>query len=272
MNYKLIISDYDGTLRRDDGSIGIYTLNAIEEYRKQGGIFAICSGRMTSSVLEIAHNLGLGGLAVSFQGSVITDIDTNETLLQVSFSKEDACYIVSVMEREGYHVHIYTPNEFYTNYDTEQLHTYEHIVNGKANVVSSLTSLLAENDFPIIKILAMVKQEEKIAVYERLNELLGDKFYVTYSAAFLVEITPKGADKGKAVEFLAKHYQIPIEKTIALGDNLNDAPMLQSAGLGVAVANGAEELKKVADLVADYSNEQDCVGHIIRIYGLGDEE
>ncbi|MBO5525193.1 MAG: HAD family phosphatase [Clostridia bacterium] len=269
MNYRLIISDYDGTLRRDDGSIGAYTLDAIEEFRRQGGIFAICSGRMTSSVLEIANRLGLNGLAVSFQGSVITDMETGETLMQKSFTEEEAKCVVSFMEKEGYRIHLYTHDAFYANYDTEELHAYERLVNGKARIVSDLSNLLEERSFPVIKVLAMVDSKDKIAVYRKLCEGLDDRFYVTYSAASLVEVTPISVNKGVAVRFLADYYNIPMEKTIAIGDNLNDSTMLEAAGLGVAVANAADELKERADLVSEYSNEADCVGHIVRKYGLG---
>jgi hydroxymethylpyrimidine pyrophosphatase-like HAD family hydrolase len=72
------------------------------------------------------------------------------------------------------------------------------------------------------------------------------------------------------VEFLAKQYNIPLEKTVGVGDQLNDLPMIQKAGLGIAVKNAAPELKKEA-LEFAYSNEENAIGHIIEQYGYTEE-
>lgn len=271
ISYKLIVSDFDGTLRRADGSIGQYTLDAIAKYRRQGGIFAVCTGRMTASIMPIVKRLGLTGLVISYQGNVITDIETGRTLLEGGFSEDEAIRITKALESFGYHIHVYTPDEFYSNRSGEILALYESIVSVKGMVVEgSLIETVRECGKKIIKIIILVPAQEKRAAYERLNALFGEQYYVTYSAANLVEITPKDWNKGTAVRFLADYYGIPIEETIALGDNWNDAPMLLAAGMGVAVANAADELKEIADLVSTRTNEEDSVGAIITGYGLGE--
>ena len=90
---------------------------------------------------------------------------------------------------------------------------------------------------------------------------------MTCSATVLIEISPISDNKGEAVKYLANYYGIPIEKTIAMGDNLNDLPMVKIAGLGVAVANATEKLKQAADFIS-VSNNDGAVAQIIEKFGF----
>ena len=90
---------------------------------------------------------------------------------------------------------------------------------------------------------------------------------MTCSATVLVEVSPLGDNKGETLKFLAEHYGIPIEKTVAVGDNLNDLPMILAAGIGCAVGNAAEELKAAADFVSA-SNNEGAVAQIIKKFGF----
>lgn len=73
INYPLIISDFDGTLLRTDGTISEETKSAISGYIAAGGTFGICTGRMYTSILPRAKALGLKGIVASYQGSVLTE-------------------------------------------------------------------------------------------------------------------------------------------------------------------------------------------------------
>lgn len=74
---------------------------------------------------------------------------------------------------------------------------------------------------------------------------------------------PAGQNKGAAVEFLTAYYRIPREQCAAIGDQLNDLPMLQAAGGAFAVANAQDALKRRARVVA--SNEEDGVAEALSI-------
>ena len=63
------------------------------------------------------------------------------------------------------------------------------------------------------------------------------------------ELINKAFNKGLAVKRLCQHLNVPIQDTIAYGDSMNDLEMIQTAGLSICMANGSEELKKIADEV-----------------------
>ncbi len=69
------------------------------------------------------------------------------------------------------------------------------------------------------------------------------------------EVIHKAFDKGKAVERVCQHLNIPLSNTIAIGDSMNDLEMIQTAGLGICMQNGSEKLKKLADDVCPSVSE-----------------
>ena len=77
----------------------------------------------------------------------------------------------------------------------------------------------------------------------------------------------KEANKSHALEFLSTHFSIKKEEVIAIGDNFNDMDMIQYAGLGVAMGNAPEYLKKSADYVTR-SNDEDGVRHVLERFIL----
>lgn len=268
LNYPLILSDFDGTLVKEDGTIDLVTKSAITEYIQNGGTFGICTGRLLPGILPRAKELGLKGLLASFQGAVITEIETGNVLLEGYLSTDEAVEICKVLESMDLHIHVYEFDKFYCNKDDWALKEYERIVGVKGIVYTEkpLSERIKEKNMKIVKVLTMVAPEDKMRVYEQANKLLGDKYYVTYSAAFLVEVTQKKYSKATALEFMANYYGVPMEKTIAVGDALNDLPMIQRAGLGFAVENADEQLKKIVRVFPS-TNEENAIGKIIEEYG-----
>lgn len=258
MKYPLFLSDFDGTLVRSDGTISEGNKRAIAAYRKAGGMFAVCTGRMLISILPRLKELGIeDGLVIAYQGATIADVATGALVKDDGFSREDALRVVRLLEENGRHVHVYTVDDLYANRRDEALEAYEHICGVRATIVSdmSLADFVEKNNLRIVKALAMVRSEERAALIEELRPKLGEDFFVTCSAEVLVEVMPKGQTKAAAVDFLSKKYNIPVEKIAAIGDQLNDLPMILQAGGRFAVGNAAQPLKDVAYVVADFEHD-----------------
>jgi hydroxymethylpyrimidine pyrophosphatase-like HAD family hydrolase len=107
LKYKLIISDFDGTLVCDDGRITEENKRAIKQYVADGGKFAISTGRMHYGVIARAKELGLTGVICCSQGAVIMDIETQKFLLNGMLSADITLKICKKMETLGLHYHIY---------------------------------------------------------------------------------------------------------------------------------------------------------------------
>ena len=70
-----------------------------------------------------------------------------------------------------------------------------------------------------------------------------------------IEFTSEGISKGEALKFVSDHTGIPMERIMAIGDNLNDVEMIKAAGFGVAMGNAIPLLKEKADWVTAINDE-----------------
>ena len=272
INYALIVSDFDGTLVKADGTISDRTQNIIRRYVDDGGIFAISTGRMPAGILPRVKELGLKGVVCCGQGSAIVDIESNEVLLEGNIPNEIAVKICEKMEEMGLHIHVYSLWDYYSNMDDDALKMYEGIVKSKAILVQDkpMSQFVKETGMNPCKVLAMVAPEDNEKVLVALEKEAFSDCDVTRSSVYLVEVSNAKYSKGTSVEFLSQKYNIPMDKTIAVGDQVNDLSMIEIAGLGIAVQNADENLKAHA-LVCEYTNEEDALAHIIEKYGYLEE-
>ncbi len=269
LNYPLIVSDFDGTLIRRDGSISQRNARAIEEYTAAGGIFALSTGRLPQGILPSVRALGLQGMVCCGQGTIILDGQTKEVVFENRLSYETTLAACKALEALDLHIHIYDMWEYYSNKEDDALRLYEKITNTKAKVLDEPASAWIErNRFRAYKLLAMVEDERIPQVREALVQRNLPDCAITKSAEFLVEVVNAKYSKGTAVEWLANHYGVPLEKTIAVGDQWNDLPMIARAGLGIAVNNADDILKANANYVSKRSNEEDAIADVIERFGF----
>ena len=81
------------------------------------------------------------------------------------------------------------------------------------------------------------------------------------------DITANGADKGKGIVAMARHEGFDVSRTMAFGDGGNDTSMILQAGIGVAMGNAIDELKRQADYVTTPVDD-DGVLHALRHFGV----
>lgn len=270
LNYRLIVSDFDGTLIDDKQRVPKKVKKAIGAYVANGGIFAVCTGRMLCSILPQVRKLGLKGLVAANQGIVIADIESGNIIKNGGMSCVQAAEVCKYLEELNRPINLYSDDDLFTCIPKSEkyLKTYEKIVcvNSK-HVDGAMSEFALKLGRDCQKIAVIVAPSERQLLYDNLKSKFGDRFDVTCSASVLVEISPYGETKGKGLKFLADHFNIPIEKCIAVGDNLNDLSMIEAAGLGVAVRNGEERLKQAAGFICD-SNNDGGVAQIIEKYGF----
>lgn len=269
IKYPLIISDFDGTLVREDGCIDEKTKKAIDEYVKNGGVFAISTGRMPMGILSRARELGLQGAVSSFQGAVIMDIQTEQVLLQGRMEHELAVRISTKMEELGLHIHTYDLIDYYSNCNNETEEFYVRCVGRRCVLQPQMTAFIKQSGLKPYKLIALTNPAQADRVFNELQTAFGNECLVTTSGAgeyVFVEVCNKLYSKGTAAEFLAKHYGVPLESTVGIGDQRNDLPMIRAVGVGVAVGNAHPALKQEAQITLTQTNEQSAVGVFIEEY------
>lgn len=269
LNAKLIVSDFDGTLITSDQKILPAVREAIDGYVAAGGVFAVCTGRILPSILPRVRALGLEGLVIACQGTVIADIQSGKLVRCGGLEPGQAAEICAAIEEAKQSVNVYCGDDFYSDIpaDNRFLKIYEDIIGVRAKHADvPLSRFVAERGAVCQKVASLCAPADRQPLYELLCRRFAGRYDVTCSAEVLVEVAPLGDTKGAALEFLAKRCGIDMSETVAIGDNLNDLSMIVAAGTGVAVGNAVDELKAAADFIS-LSNDEGAVAQVINKFG-----
>ena len=263
VNYKILISDYDGTLARNDRTVAKENVESIERYRAAGGIFTVCTGRMLASILPIVRKIGLKGYVMAFQGAITADIETGEIVDEKPIPKEAALEVLTYLEGMNLHLHIYQGNDLFVVERTEPVLWYEKACSVTAKETHMpLSEFLRGKEGGVYKILVMDHPENIIKLRSVVKEHLGDRFNVVVSDPSLLEVNMPEATKGNACASLLKKFGLKREDLIAIGDQENDISMIRLAGLGCAVGNAEPIVKEAADFIAP-TNEENAIAYLI---------
>lgn len=279
MRYRMFVTDFDNTLLRTDHTILDSTWDTIREYERRGGKFVLATGRMLSTIERTIAPFGMHGELIAFQGGVVKDLDTGEILMKRHVAREDALELLSILKEAGYYVQIYDFGKYFVNRYTESTKFYAEF-NGLEGVVigDDMARYVVDNDMHLDKILFSITdncfdndERQVAAVIDEMSARFEGRIDFNSSNLKMIESIAHGATKAEAVALVAERNGIAREEVICIGDGMNDATMIEWAGLGVAVANAPDELKAVADVVT-VSCDEDAVGTVIREYCLGERQ
>ena len=141
--------------------------------------------------------------------------------------------------------------------DDEAVRRYCKMVSMTHRVIEDVHTDLREDPVKCLVINYEQKEGlEKMQTWIRENMPEMDCFF---SCPQFLEVVPKGMNKGEAVKMLCKTLGVEIENAVACGDAANDLAMLKAAGIGVAMQNGADEVKAIADYITARDNNHDGV-------------
>lgn len=241
MKYRMICSDLDDTLIDSAGNIPDAVRRSVSKYVEAGGKFCLVTGRMTAGARPVCLELGLTGELVTYQGAVVSDIASGEVLEEIVLTAEEAGQIGRYLEDRGIYYQTYVGDVFITEKANEYTALYGRISRAEFRETGiKLSEYIRLNGINPPKLLIMEPEKVIPALEEELKERFGGRFRINTSKPFLLEIIPKNISKAVAVERLAKKYNIAREEIICVGDSENDVPMLDYAGLGVAVDNATQ--------------------------------
>lgn len=268
MKYKMICSDLDDTLLNSERDFSPELKESIHRYVDAGGKFLIATGRMTAGVLPVARRLELHGELVAFQGAQTVDIDTGNILDRICIDNESAVKIARYIESCGHYFHTYVEDYFVTQKAGAHTATYADICKAiYKETIIPLSEYIKNNLLTPPKILICEDENKIPAILKDMQRQFGDKFLVNTSKPWLVEIIPNSINKAVGIDRIARKYNITKDSIICIGDSCNDMEMIKYAGLSAVVANGSEEVKKFANIIAP-SCDDNGVGWLIDNYGF----
>lgn len=270
MKYKLIASDFDDTLYDHINGVSGRTLETIKKYIAKGGRFVIVTGRMFSSIIQQARQLGLKGEIVAYQGALICDIATEKPIKAFPIDGRLAAEYVEFLEKQPVlSVQTYVNDRLTVTKDNLYIKGYAKYCNVDYDEVGDLAEFLRGSAEGAHKVYCAVSRLNVKKVKRAAEQAFGDRLLINCSQPTNIEAVDISTSKGKALKYLCESYGVDPEEVMAFGDQLNDLTLLSYAGFGVAVGNAADELKEAADYVSD-SCADDGVAKTIEKFCLTD--
>ena len=266
--FRAIALDLDGTLTNHDKVVTPRTRQALLLAESKGAVIILASGRPTYGIVPVAECLELekrGGYILSYNGGNIVNAKTGEKLFS-QFLPDAVIPILYKYAKEKNHALLgYASNEIITEMPDDQYVKEESRIN-KMNIRKVDNLLDALEPHPT-KLLMTGDPTDMIKAEEELVEILGEKMDIFRSAPFFLELVPKGIDKAQSLLRLLSKINLTPADLMAFGDGYNDLSMLKLAGVGVAMANAAPEVRADADYVT-LSNEEDGVAEALLHFGM----
>ncbi|MBQ4145024.1 MAG: HAD family phosphatase [Clostridia bacterium] len=256
----LICSDLDGTLLREDKTISQENIDAIEFFKREGGLFTIVTGRMPQFVFQICEKIKPNAPFGCINGAALYDYLNHKYIWKDVLSSEFNELIRLVDEEYpevGIQVNTFNNTYFYK--DNISMQNFRLITNAP-----NLVCKYEEINEPIAKIVFGSESNEEIENVMNVFRAhkLAKKFDFVRSEKTLFEILPKDTGKGRTILKLCEYMNIDAQKTIALGDYDNDISMFNEAKIGIAVSNACRNALNSADYIT-VSNEENAIAKVI---------
>lgn len=260
--YRLLAIDIDGTLVDAQGEVSPATRQALAEVQDAGIRVVLVTGRRYSRTLPLVDLLQLEPATpvITASGALIKRPADHRTLHRAEFGRGTLEELLAEIEAAGFDSVLYA-DTFGLGFDyycrrldppQPELAEYFQLNAGSERLDTELTSRPPEGVFAGF---AMGSRPQMIELEERLRRRLDGRLdlHVLRSPryrGFMCEIAPAGWDKWTGVSRLAADWRIDARAICAVGDDVNDVPMLRGAGLGVAMANATPPALAAADRVA----------------------
>ncbi|MBO5056122.1 MAG: HAD family hydrolase [Lachnospiraceae bacterium] len=255
MKYRLLCIDIDGTLLDDSKQIPEQVIKAIQRAAGLGLKVALITGRMPAATDFIAKELQIPCIYACNAGTYILEDDKCISVQYMAADTMEELY--NVIKKYEIPLWIFRGRKWYVTgmddfvkEEIELIHYVPEIEDAEMLAAKWRKEKTGPN-----KVLIGAMPETVQKIYAELKSINRQDIDMACSSEYFLEIFPKGMNKGKALMLICEKEGIRREETIAFGDQELDIPMLEAAGIGVAMGNAIEELKQKADFITKTNNE-----------------
>ena len=254
--------DLDGTLLNDAKEITQGNREALERTLGRGHGVIITTGRPLKSALAQARRLGLdkpGCYTIAYNGAMVYDWSKQDNVFTRALEIPAVIRVFEKANAIGEHIQTYDSFDVLVEKrgDDEALRRYCQMVSMTYRVIDNVHTDLKENPVKCL-VINYEKKDGLLQMQQWIRENMPE-MDCFFSCEQFLEVVPKGMNKGEAVKMLCKLLDVEIENAVACGDAANDLAMLKAAGIGVAMINGSDEVKAVADYITTRDNNHDGV-------------
>ena len=266
---KLILTDLDGTLLRDDKRLSPANRTALERAAARGCQVVLATGRSYASLPGELRALPFLRYFIFMNGAKVYDLAEDRVPYRAEIGPETVSPLLDFLESQDLSVDCYLQDRGYmerTYYDRLDYYVRDPIAREHSRrsrtPVTSLRETIQTGGGSVQKFQCFFPRPElELLVRDHLRRDFPG-LELSTSLPGNLEINAAGATKGAALLALCRALAVSPAEAAAFGDGTNDLTMIQQAGTGVAMANAAPEVLAAADLVAP-SNQEDGVAQVL---------
>lgn len=266
--YKIIAIDLDGTLLNKEKKISELNKKAIKDAQTAGIKVVIATGRPYQGIGHLIKELNLentDNYVICFNGGLIYHLLTNEIVYSSSITGKDLKELYKESLRLNVNIHAFRQNQELIT-PKMSIHTQSEATLNNLDVTIVDFNNIGDDEL-FIKGMLIDPKEILDEVIPKVDKYWHENFSVVRSAPVYLEFCNLGAQKGVALQALAKILNVDMSTTVSFGDAGNDYSMIKMAGLGIVMENGMDYVKAIADKIT-LSNEDSGVAYGINNFVL----
>lgn len=255
---KLVFFDVDGTLLDQDGQFSSRLQRCLQGLKHAGVKLAIASGRPPFACEFLFDGLGINDAGLFFTGGLIYQPREKKIVMQQTLSQAQALAVLQQAKSCGLHRELYDDSNWYIEAETpiSQEHARQLRCSPK---LGPLEQRLEGSAGPWFKLLLGEDGRRS----QQLPQLEAQFPHLHFAYAKLpayphwqfASVIPAAADKRLAFQQLLEIHRCEAREVMAFGDAGSDKVFLESAGVGVAMANAAQDVQSVANFVCPRAQE-----------------
>ena len=262
----VIVSDVDGTLLKNDGTISKNTIKLVKELSSLGVIFTLATGRLHSATVEITNALGLKAPVISLDGSLIRIAPEGNIVFENFLSKKHVLNAIRYATENLFQIVLcHADAIYYTEHNSlipdllsKYGATYREVKSYDTYIDGTLEIVFTSENYNKLK-----KTSERFLFPYTFGCSISFFRSLRRENIYYLEVRKSGCDKGHGLKKLLKHVKRNITATAVLGDWYNDVSLFKTRALKVAVANAIPEIKDKADMITENTNDTDAVAEFL---------
>ncbi len=274
--YKLIAIDIDGTLLNNKGKVSTENINSIKNCLDKDVKVCLCTGRNIKNTKSIAKKISKDMPFVCADGSVFYSTKENKVISEFLLKEKTFIYIINEVNKYNVFMEFCTKKHYIKYSKNKELdkfsyggrpknikEKFDHYFIRNVRYVKNYVKFIENNKNNINQFIIAGEKEELDMLklfFEKNNfDDVDIRFDLWDNYIFIV---PKNCNKAYGLNILCDYFNIDIDDTISIGDQMNDIDMIKKSGLGIAMGNAHEEIKTEADFITK-SNDENGVAYAI---------
>jgi len=267
--FHLFVVDIDGTLVNSRNALTAAAREAIAKAMDAGVRVVLATGRRYGRALPLVEPLRLDVPVITASGALIKLPGSHRTLFRARLERPLLCQVLRIIEDHGYDALLYSDTfeqgfEFFRPPNDMPEPLLAEFLSLNEGWWRDWPELMVEPPEDIFACFAMGTQSDMSRVHEDLQQRLPEQLYTHVLRSprykgYMCEIAPAGVTKWSGVRYLAQQWGIADKEICAVGDDVNDLPMIEAAGLGIAMANALPQVQEAADHVVPSCDEDGIV-------------